>query len=91
MAGRSPYVIQLSTSERATLVAKAGHRKSQHREVTRSSIVLLAAEGMDNTAIGKRLGLDRQVVSRWRKRFFEGRFDGLQERPRSGRPRRFSP
>ncbi len=90
MAGKSPYVIQLSPSERNDLMAKA-HRKSQHREFTRSSIVLLAAEGIDNTTIGRRLGIDRQVVSRWRKRFFEQRLDGLQERARSGRPRRFSP
>ncbi|HEV3312963.1 MAG TPA: helix-turn-helix domain-containing protein [Chloroflexota bacterium] len=46
---------------------------------------------MDNTSIAQRLGADRKTVSRWRKRFFEERIDGLEERPRSGRPRRFSP
>jgi len=29
----------------------------------------------------------REVVSMWRKRFFEKRLAGLEERPRPGRPR----
>jgi transposase len=51
----------------------------------------MAAGGMDNKAIAARLGVDRKTVSRWRKRFFEERLDGLEERPRSGRPHAFSP
>jgi len=31
------------------------------------------------------------TVSKWRKRFFEEGMDGLRERKRSGRPRRFTP
>jgi hypothetical protein len=33
----------------------------------------------------------REVVSMWRKRFFEERLEGIEERPRPGRPRVFSP
>jgi hypothetical protein len=33
----------------------------------------------------------RQIVSRWRKRFFQERLLGLDERPGRGRPRVFSP
>ncbi len=91
MVWKSPYAIQLSESESATLADRARHRSSQHRAVIRSKIVLMAAGGMDNKAIAARLGVDRKTVSRWRKRFFEERLDGLEERPRSGRPHAFSP
>jgi hypothetical protein len=33
----------------------------------------------------------RQVVSKWRKRFFEERLAGLHDQPRHGRPPVFSP
>jgi transposase len=90
-AWKSPYVILLAESERRSLEAKARHRTSQHRDLIRSTIVLLAAEGWDNKAIAASVGVDRKTVSRWRKRFFEERMKGLKERPRSGRPSRFSP
>jgi transposase len=62
-----------------------------HRDFVRSNIVLMAASGMDNTAIAERLGVDRKTVSRWRKRFFEEWLGSIEERPRPGRPKRFSP
>lgn len=91
MAAHSPYVIRLSEQEAAALTKIARHRSSQHRDFIRSKIVLMAAAGVDNTAIAKRVGVERKTVSRWRKRFFHERMDGIRERPRSGRPRRFSP
>ena len=33
----------------------------------------------------------REIVSKWRKRFFEQRLEGLEERDRSGRSRLFPP
>ena len=52
---------------------------------------LNTAEGLENKAIAERLQVPREVVSRWRKRFYEKRLEGLEDRPRSGRPRTFSP
>jgi transposase len=57
----------------------------------RAKIVLLAAEGLENTAIGQRLDMPRPVVSKWRHRFYRDRLAGLEERPRGGRPSTFSP
>jgi transposase len=57
----------------------------------RAKIALLAAESLDNKQIGARLDLPRQIVSKWRKRFFRQRLAGLEERSRRGRPRTFSP
>jgi len=53
--------------------------------------VILAAEGFSNKQIGERLDLPRQIVSKWRKRFFDERLAGLQEKPRRGRPGTFPP
>jgi len=49
--------------------------------------VLLAAEGLTNTAIAERLGVHRPMVTKWRSRFAEHRLDGLTDEPRPGRPR----
>jgi transposase len=57
----------------------------------RAKVILLAADGLSNKQIAERLQLPRQIVSKWRKRFFEQRLVGLQERPRRGRPALFSP
>ena len=37
------------------------------------------------------LGTRREIVSKWRKRFFEQGLPGLEERPRGGRPQSFPP
>ena len=91
MPRESPYRIRLSRTERATLEAMARRYTSPYREVVRARIVLYAAEGLGNDQIAARLDTPRQIVSKWRKRFFEQRLAGLEERERRGRPARFSP
>jgi len=91
MPRHSPFVIVLSDDERATLEARARKYTSPYRDVVRAKIVVLAAGGLDNDAIARRVDLPRQVVSKWRKRFFLDRLAGLNEEPRGGRPARFSP
>ena len=62
-----------------------------HKVVVRAKIVLYAAEGQSNVEIARRLETAAQVVGRWRKRFFEERLAGLEDRERAGRPCRFPP
>ena len=64
---------------------------SPYFEVVRAKTILLAADGWQNKEIGEQLQTPRQIISKWRKRFFEERLAGLQDRPRHGRPSRFSP
>jgi transposase len=54
-------------------------------------MILLAHEGLPNDVIADRLSTRREIVSMWRKRFFEERLAGLEDRKRSGRPRAFPP
>src|SRR5437867_2173761 len=87
---RTPYRIELSESEERELRRRARQQTRAYREVLRAKIVLLAAE-LDNAEIARRLDTTWEAVSRWRKRFYEERLQGLEDRPRAGRPRRFSP
>ena len=91
MPRRSPYVITLSPHERSVLESHARQYTLPYFQVVRAHMILLAAEGRTNDEIAAALSIGREVVSLWRKRFFEKRLAGLEERSRSGRPRAFPP
>ena len=91
MRWTTPYRIELSEEERSAIERRARSSNAPYREVIRARIVLYAAEGLDNVTIATRLDSSRSFVSRVRKRFHQERLKGLEERPRSGRPARFSP
>jgi len=91
MPRKSPFVISLSDETRARLETMARKYTSQYRDVIRAKIVLYAADGYGNDQIAARLDTPRQIVSKWRKRFFQEGLAGLEEAPRDGRPARFSP
>jgi transposase len=81
----------LTPEDEAALRKMARQYTSPYRNVIRAKIVLYAAEGLGNDEISARLDTPRQVVSKWRKRFFQRGLSGLEELPRRGRPRVFSP
>ena len=91
MPRKSPYRVMLTVDEKMQLQDTARKYTSLYCDVVRAKIVLLASEGLSNKQIGQRLDLPRQIVSKWRKRFFDQRLAGLQEMPRRGRPGAFSP
>ena len=87
----SPYQITLTSSEKSTLESIARQYTSPYYQVVRAKIILMAARGLRNDQIAAQVLLPRQIVSKWRKRFFEERLQGLESLPRSGRPPSFSP
>lgn len=91
MPRRSPYVIELTPPERQALEAISRRYTAPYRDVVRARLVLMSAQGMENKEIASRLDLPVQIVSKWRRRFFEERLPGLQERPRTGRRPAFPP
>jgi transposase len=91
MPKKSPYTVVLTEKERRQLEKIARKYTSPYRDVIRAKIVLLAAQGLPNDVIASRLDTPRKIVSKWRKRFFEQRMQGLHELPRKGRPAIFSP
>jgi hypothetical protein len=91
VAGKSPHVVVLSDQQRRELERRAAAYSGPFRDVVRAKAILYAAAGESNAAIAARLDVTRQAVSEWRKRFCAEGIQGLEERPRPGRPRRFSP
>jgi transposase len=84
-------VIKLSEKDRASLEALTRKGTAQARMVERARIVLAAAAGMNNADIAEDMGIALNTVIKWRKRFFAEGLDGLSDRKRSGRPKRFAP
>jgi transposase len=84
-------VVVLSTEERAELERRAREVTAPWREVQRARMILYAAEGLADSEIAARLDCHPEIVSRWRRRFCERRIEGLEDKPRTGRPRRFPP
>jgi len=91
MPRQSPFQIVLTAEESDRLQTMAAKYTSPYYQVVRAKVVLMAAEGLENKEIGQRLDLPRQIVSKWRQRFFHHRLRGLEDESRPGRPRRFSP
>ncbi len=91
MPRSSPYVVLLSAEEDRELRRRAASYTLPHYMVCRAQMALYAAQGWPNDRIAAYLHVGRDVVSKWRKRFFEQRLPGLEERPRPGRPRAFPP
>ena len=91
MPRSSPFIIELSSGEKTELHRRAAKYTLPYFQVQRAKMILLAAEGLSNDEIAVRLDSRREVVGRWRKRFFTLRLQGLEEQARPGRPRTFSP
>src|SRR5260370_1784253 len=81
----------LSDAERKQLIALGRHRSSPRGIVVGINIVLGAAEGLANRVLARKLSTSVPTVLLWRKRFESDGIAGiLEDRPRSGRPKRIS-
>ena len=93
MRGPSPqYQPQFSESERRQAGEVARKEHGSHAQVRRALLALeLAREpGGSSREIGRKLGLHEGTVRKWRKRWTREGFS-LEDKPRSGRPKSFSP
>jgi putative transposase len=72
------------------LQAMARSRQVPQGLAQRAKTILLAAEGLSNTAIAQQLGLSNHTVGKWRWRFLHQGLVGLYEEPRPGGPRSIS-
>lgn len=74
MAREAYEAVQVQVSKRQRRLLERWVRKAcetPHRLRERCQIVLMSAEGLNNEEQGRRLGIDRQRVRRWRTRWFE--------------------
>lgn len=78
--------ITLTQEQRKELERRVRSQTLAARSVRRARIVLLAAEGVANHEIARRLDISRGQVLSWRKRFAQGGLDAIKDDlPRSGR------
>jgi len=80
------YALQLSKEDKAKLHKIINSPTSAQRSVRRARIVLESASGRPVSEVAQSLGVSRQTVWLWRKRFHEAGLAGLEDAPRSGRP-----
>jgi transposase len=83
--------IQLTPAEQEELGCRANGRTVAVRAMERARVILQSAAGEAKLSIAARLGLARQTVRRWEKRFQQQGIKGLEDAPRSGRPHRIQP
>ena len=78
--------IELDDAQREQLVKLAQSNTAEVRLARRASIVLLAADGLDNHRVGQILGVGRIQAGRWRERYAAGGLKAIaQDLPRGGR------
>ncbi|OGT45382.1 MAG: DDE endonuclease [Gammaproteobacteria bacterium RIFCSPHIGHO2_12_FULL_41_20] len=78
-----------SKKELDTLTMLANGRKVEKRLAERAKIVLLCHEGLRNDTISKKLQTTVMTVAKWRNRFNKDRIEGLNDKTRSGKPKKY--
>jgi transposase len=100
MPGPKPPSVALTTEERGELEGLVRRHKTGQQLAERARIVLLAADGRNNSEIARELVLEPDTVRLWRQRWLA--FAGvavaevpvdarLADAPRSGTPARITP
>jgi transposase-like protein len=89
---RAPQV-SLADDEQCRLESIVRAHSTPQALSFRCQLILRAAapDCPSNLRVAKELNCDRHTVGRWRSRYLEHGLSGLQDAPRPGRPRRFSP
>ncbi len=81
----------LTEEERDNLERRVRAQTTSHRDRQRAQVILLCADGVPGNQIAPRLGLSKQAVCKWRRRFLNDGLQGLDDAPRSGRPLVYGP
>jgi transposase len=84
-------VRELTADERHELERRARSRTEPARVVERARLILAVADGQTAPLAAVALGLVPNTGRRWVKRFNAAGLDGLEDRPRSGRPVTYGP
>jgi transposase len=88
VANRPAPALRLRAGDREELARMVRASSVRAGLAQRARIVLLAADGVSNTAVAELVGVSRPTVIGWRDRYAARGLAGLDDQPRSGRPRR---
>ena len=79
--------VTLTGEERSVLQGWARAAKTERRKHFRARVILQLAHGVSNEEVARRCQARVATVSKWRGRFARLRLAGLEDAPRSGKPR----
>ncbi len=82
--------VTLTAAGRKTLKKRVRGARTPWRDRLRAQIVLAAARGRPSARIARDLGISEDTARKWRGRFAACGLAGLEDLPRSGRPRQIS-
>jgi transposase len=79
--------LTISDEDRVTLTGWTRSSTASAGHAERAAIVLACAAGSGTSEAARRLGVSRPTIIKWRDRFAERGMAGLDDEPRSGRPK----
>src|SRR5512132_2538781 len=83
--------VELSPRDRDELLSWTRSPSMRAGLAQRARVVLLAADGLGTAEIVRRVGLSKPAVIGWKRRYAAEGIAGLDDRPKSGRPRVIDP
>jgi len=84
--GEPARLITLTTAQWQQLTRWARAATTPQRLARRARVILGSAAGLGSRRLAQQERMSRTTVQRWRARFMAAGCDGLQDRPRCGRP-----
>jgi transposase len=88
--GRPTPALIVTDEERSALMRLTKRARVNRSLAFRARLVLACADGTAASAVARRLRTTNATVGKWRRRFIDGRLDGLYDEPRVGAPRTIS-
>ncbi|MEM9446818.1 MAG: IS630 family transposase [Verrucomicrobiota bacterium] len=79
--------LEVSAEDRKELLFRSRSHTLGSRDVLRSRIILLCAEGKSYDSIQDTLNISRPVINKWKSRYKKHGLEGLKDAARSGKPR----
>ena len=87
---RTHELYDLKEEDRQALEAVLRSPKAAQSLASRAKVILFTAAGKTAEEVASCLDTTTRAVYRWRKRFKDHGLDGLQDRPRTGQPKKLS-
>jgi transposase len=87
--GRRARQFSLSDADRAELERISRSRTEAKQRVERAKIILGCIDGEAQKLLAQRLGTRPTTISKWRGGFAKFGMKGLEDAPRSGKPKRY--
>jgi transposase len=85
--GRRSLELKCKKEDREELERLSRSHKESHRAVQRAKIVLSVLDGISQNKVAQDLDVNPNTVSKWVKAFSKNGLKGLEDAPRSGKPK----